>query len=138
MKQVTLAVLVLIAVAICSMLGTLALGDANQQRIFVDTAAQFTATNPLLGPGDIGFETDTRRLKVGTGQALWTQLSYATVYSISTAGTITAATVYGTAIKGATVTMTTGTVGQVACFTTGGLLSTCSTTVNGAGACTCP
>jgi len=40
------------------------------------TAASWTSTNPTLGAGEIGYETDTGRFKIGTGAAAWASLSY--------------------------------------------------------------
>jgi hypothetical protein len=42
-----------------------------------DTAAAWTAANPVLLIGEIGIETDTLRCKVGNGSASWSALSYA-------------------------------------------------------------
>jgi hypothetical protein len=41
-----------------------------------DTAANWTSVNPTLAAGEIGFETDTSRFKIGTGSAAWTALNY--------------------------------------------------------------
>ena len=49
-----------------------------------DTAANWTSVNPTLASGEIGFETDTGKFKIGTGSTVWTSLSYAT----TTPGTI--------------------------------------------------
>jgi hypothetical protein len=40
------------------------------------TAAEWTAANPTLAAGEMGVETDTRKIKVGTGSTAWTSLSY--------------------------------------------------------------
>lgn len=40
------------------------------------TAAQWTSANPTLAAGEIGFETDTRKFKMGNGSAAWTSLDY--------------------------------------------------------------
>lgn len=40
------------------------------------TSAEWTAANPILAAGEFGLETDTRRLKIGTGAAVWSQLTY--------------------------------------------------------------
>lgn len=40
------------------------------------TAAAWTSANPRLEDGQIGFETDTRKSKVGDGTTLWNSLSY--------------------------------------------------------------
>ena len=40
------------------------------------TAAQWTAANPILAAGEIGFETDTVKFKMGNGSSTWSALSY--------------------------------------------------------------
>ena len=40
------------------------------------TASEWTAANPTLAAGEMGVETDTRKIKVGTGSTAWTSLSY--------------------------------------------------------------
>jgi hypothetical protein len=40
------------------------------------TAAEWTARNTLLLPGEVGLETDTKRFKVGDGVTRWPQLEY--------------------------------------------------------------
>jgi hypothetical protein len=40
------------------------------------TAASWTSTNPTLGAGEIGYETDTGNFKIGTGAAAWASLAY--------------------------------------------------------------
>lgn len=40
------------------------------------TAAQWTAANPVLAAGEIGFETDTNKFKVGNGSTAWNSLTY--------------------------------------------------------------
>ena len=49
---------------------------ASQIQIRRDTAANWTSVNPTLAQGEIGLETDTGKLKIGTGLAGWTSLSY--------------------------------------------------------------
>lgn len=41
-----------------------------------DTAAHWTAINPVLAQGEIGFETDTGQFKFGNGSSTWTALTY--------------------------------------------------------------
>lgn len=41
-----------------------------------DTAANWTSTNPVLYDGQLGFETDTRKSKLGDGTTAWNSLSY--------------------------------------------------------------
>ena len=42
------------------------------------TAAQWTAANPTLAAGEIGFETDTNKFKMGNGTNAWSTLVYFT------------------------------------------------------------
>ena len=58
------------------------------------TASSWTAANTVLAAGEIGYETDTRKFKVGNGSTAWSSLSYATVdfNSIALTGTPTAPT----------------------------------------------
>jgi Major tropism determinant N-terminal domain/Collagen triple helix repeat (20 copies) len=42
------------------------------------TAAQWTAANPVLLIGELGFETDTNLIKAGNGSTAWTSLTYYT------------------------------------------------------------
>jgi hypothetical protein len=41
-----------------------------------DTAANWTSENPTLAQGEMGFETDTKKLKFGDGSTTWNSLSY--------------------------------------------------------------
>ena len=40
------------------------------------TAAQWTAADPILSAGEIGFETDTGQFKIGDGSSAWSALAY--------------------------------------------------------------
>ncbi len=40
------------------------------------TASQWTAANPTLAAGEIGFETDNNRFKIGDGATAWEDLDY--------------------------------------------------------------
>lgn len=42
-----------------------------------DTAANWTAADPILEAGQLGFETDTLKAKLGDGTTAWTSLAYA-------------------------------------------------------------
>jgi hypothetical protein len=50
----------------------------TRQRIQLrrDTAAAWTAANPVLLAGELGFESDTGKLKAGNGSSAWTALAY--------------------------------------------------------------
>jgi len=41
-------------------------------------------TNPILHMGEPGYETNTRRLKVGDGKTPWNQLKYFTGFDVDT------------------------------------------------------
>jgi len=43
------------------------------------TAASWTSNNPVLYVGEIGYETDTKKIKVGDGTTAWTSLAYSSV-----------------------------------------------------------
>jgi hypothetical protein len=49
-------------------------------------AATWTSTNPTLGAGEIGYETDTGKFKIGTGAATWTSLGYFNQDPVTTKG----------------------------------------------------
>ena len=49
-----------------------------------DTAADWNSANPTLAPGEIGFEEDTGKFKIGTGSTAWTSLAYSFNATIST------------------------------------------------------
>lgn len=41
-------------------------------------AAFWTDANPILRPGEPGFETDTGKIKIGDGKTFWRELEYFT------------------------------------------------------------
>lgn len=41
-----------------------------------DTAANWTSANPTLSAGELGYESDTDKVKVGDGITAWTSLAY--------------------------------------------------------------
>jgi hypothetical protein len=43
------------------------------------TASQWTTLNPTLAAGEVGWESNTNKFKIGTGSATWTALPYATL-----------------------------------------------------------
>ena len=40
------------------------------------TASDWTSVNPVLAGGEIGFETNTGKLKIGDGTTSWSSLDY--------------------------------------------------------------
>lgn len=57
----------------------------NQRR---DTAANWTSADPVLQLGEVGWETDTRKSKLGDGVTEWTALLYTAADVILTASDI--------------------------------------------------
>lgn len=41
-----------------------------------DLASSWTSSNPILASGEIGYEKDTNRMKIGDGITDWTHLQY--------------------------------------------------------------
>lgn len=56
--------------------------NEDEPAIIHDTAANWTAGNRVLQPGQMGVETDTGKFKLGDGVTAWTSLVYAT-YTIA-------------------------------------------------------
>lgn len=54
-----------------------------------DTAANWTSVNPTLAAGEMGYETNTGKIKFGDGTTAWNSLSYAT-FGISGVGNVAA------------------------------------------------
>lgn len=48
------------------------------------TAAAWTASNPTLMQGELGYETDTGLYKIGNGSTAWNSLSYNTLFGTAT------------------------------------------------------
>ena len=66
-----------------------------------DTAANWTSQNPTLANGEVGYETDTNKLKIGDGSTVWTSLSYwggtdTSALHVDVANEITGITLKGT------------------------------------------
>jgi hypothetical protein len=49
---------------------------STQVQVRRDTSANWTSSNPTLASGEIGFETNTGKFKIGTGAATWASLDY--------------------------------------------------------------
>jgi hypothetical protein len=54
------------------------------------TATQWTSANPILSAGEFGYETDTKKLKIGNGTSAWSALPYAGAEDVIPASAITA------------------------------------------------
>ncbi len=50
---------------------------ATQIQVRRDTAANWTSADPTLATGEIGFETDQNKFKIGDGSTAYTSLAYA-------------------------------------------------------------
>src|ERR1700761_7971807 len=48
----------------------------NAIQIKLDTAANWTSSNRVLLAGEIGCESDTKRIKIGDGSTAWNSLAY--------------------------------------------------------------
>lgn len=71
-----------------------------------DTAANWTSTNPTLSAGELGFETDTLKFKVGDGSTAWTSLKYSQDASLlNGTASITAITTTGDVTVGGNLTV---------------------------------
>jgi hypothetical protein len=46
-----------------------------------DTASAWTSANPTMASGEIGFETDTSKFKIGDGSTAWSSLGYSSLPS---------------------------------------------------------
>ena len=58
-------------------MGTLNSGNVSLQ-LRRDTAQGWMTENPVLMAGEVGVETDTRKVKVGDGTTTWNSLPYST------------------------------------------------------------
>jgi len=56
-----------------------------------DTAANWTAANPILLSGELGHESDTDKLKIGDGTSNWNALTYLPIDGTWTGSTIAVA-----------------------------------------------
>lgn len=73
------------------------------------TASAWTSANPTLSAGEIGFETDTLKIKIGDGSTAWVSLgyasggtSYATTATAAGTTTLTSASAYAQFFTGTT------------------------------------
>ena len=55
--------------------------DEKDQRLFISgqSASSWAAQNPVLANGEIAFETDTRKLKIGDGSTIYNNLQYTNI-----------------------------------------------------------
>tara|TARA_R110002126_G_scaffold6532_3_gene33690 strand:+ start:6752 stop:8596 length:1845 start_codon:yes stop_codon:yes gene_type:complete len=62
-----------------------------------DTAANWTSANPTLAQGELGYETDTDKMKIGDGATAWATLPYFIAGGIALADLSAAVAAAGTA-----------------------------------------
>ena len=66
-----------------------------------DTAAAWTAANPVLAAGEMGLETDTTYYKIGNGSTAWNSLAYGAYNGTISNSSITSAMIVdGTIVAG--------------------------------------
>jgi len=71
-------------------------------------ASYFEQDNPILPLGDIGFEVDTGKFKIGTGELPWNSLPYAGTDVVQETGTSTTSVMSQNAVTSALSTTLTG------------------------------
>jgi hypothetical protein len=74
-----------------------------------DTASNWTSANPTLAQGEMGYETDTDKVKIGDGSTAWTSLGYV----INTGSYLTSSDI-GSTVQGYSAVL----AGTTASFTT--------------------
>jgi hypothetical protein len=80
-----------------------------------DTAANWTAANPVLAAGEAAYETDTNKFKLGNGSTAWNSLAYGGLSGVMNNPVITGAgqetiVVSGTGFAGYTFDVISGAV----------------------------
>jgi len=73
-----------------------------------DTAANWTTANPTLSNGQMGWETNTNKLKIGNGATAWASLAYFSGGGATYTVTTQSATYTETATSGDQVILVTG------------------------------
>ena len=77
---------------------------ATQIKLKRDTSANWASINPVLAPGEPGYELDTAKLKIGDGTTAYNSLPFSAItlaelsnltVDVETTGNITAATFFG-------------------------------------------
>ena len=63
-----------------------------------DTASNWSSVNPTLSSGEIGYETDTGKLKVGNGSSAWGTLGYVAADAAILSGTTLKSTVINSSL----------------------------------------
>jgi hypothetical protein len=97
----------------------------TQMQVRRGTASSWTSTNPTLAAGELGFETDTGKFKIGTGASTWTALLYAgggqnTLTTYQYTATAGQTTFSGADVNGITLSYN---VGSIQVYLNGALLA---------------
>lgn len=69
---------------------------ATQIQLRRGTAADWTTAAPTLTSGEVGFETDTGKFKIGDGSTAWASLSYYDIVQTIASGSFTPTVTFGT------------------------------------------
>jgi hypothetical protein len=107
---------------------------ADMIQIRRDTAANWTAANPILAQGELGAETDTSKIKIGDGSAVWSALSYlidaGDYLTASSTTTLTNKTITNIVFDGSLTeeVFALGTTGSLALDPANGSIQTCTLT----------
>jgi len=97
----------------------------TQMQVRRGTASSWTSTNPTLAAGELGFETNTGKFKIGNGSSTWTALLYAGGGQSSLTTYQYTATAGQTTFSGADINSNTlaYTVGAIQVYLNGALLA---------------
>ena len=98
---------------------------ANIIQIRRDTAANWTTINPVLASGELGFETNTGKLKMGDASTNWAGLGYYTLGTAGFAALASAPTFTGTVTAPTVNASTALQIGGVAVSSTAAELNHC-------------
>ncbi len=79
-----------------------------------DTAAAWTAANPVLAAGELGLETDTTYYKIGDGATAWTSLAYGSIQGAIPNNTVATAMLQNSAVTSAKIADGTIVAGDIA------------------------
>jgi len=77
-----------------------------------DTAAAWTAANPVLAAGELGLETDTTYYKIGNGSTAWNSLAYGSIVGTLVDDSVTTSKIANAAVTSAKLANTAVTAGS--------------------------
>jgi hypothetical protein len=85
------------------------------------TAAEWTAANPVLADSEFGFETDTKKMKMGDGSTDWASLTYISTWGGGGGGSGTVTSVSVTTANGVSGSVATPTTTPAITLTLGAI-----------------